>query len=180
MESCQEYDVIHIHTVFSPLMSLAANICQIKGIPYIITPHGMLEPWSLNNKKTKKDIYYKLLEKRNLEKASALQAIASVEKNNLHSLNVNQQLFYVPNGLNAREYNHLPSGELFREKFPETTDKILILFLARIDPKKGLDLLAPAFAKAKQKYPQLHLVVAGPDSTGFLPTVKNYFQQSKC
>ncbi len=176
----EEYDIVHIHTIFSPLISVACNICQIKGMPYVITPHGILEPWSLNYKKGKKEIYYKLLDKNNLKKASALQAIASVEKSNLHSLDVNKELFYVPNGLNAEEFSSLPSADIFTEKFPETKGKTLILFLGRMNPKKGLDLLAPAFAKVKQKYPQLHLVVAGPDKIGFLPTVKKYFQQSNC
>ncbi len=47
-------------------------------------------------------------------------------------------------------------------------------------PKKGLDLLAPAFAKVHNKFPQTHLIVAGPDSIGFLPTVKDYFKQAGC
>ena len=58
--------------------------------------------------------------------------------------------------------------------------KILILFLGRLDPKKGLDLLAQGFQVIQSYFPKTHLIIAGPDNIGFLPTVKKYFTLAKC
>ena len=173
------YNIVHTHTIFAPLISLAHWACQIHKIPYLMTPHGMLDPWALSYKAHKKSFYYNLFEKASLQQASAIQVLASQEAEQVKFLGF-QNSIVVPNGIHRQEFEILPDPELFYQKFPATRNKNLILFLGRIDPKKGLDLLAPAFAKLHKQFPQTHLVVAGPDSIGFLPTVKNYFKQTGC
>ncbi len=173
------YNIVHTHTIFSPLISLAHWACQYHKIPYIITPHGMLDPWALSYKARKKHFYYNLFEKPALRQASAIQVLASSEAEQLKYLGF-QNSIVIPNGIHQEQFETLPDPEIFYQKFPATRNKSLILFLGRIDPKKGLDLLAPAFAKTHNKFPQTHLIVAGPDSIGFLPTVEDYFKQAGC
>ncbi|NET01091.1 MAG: glycosyltransferase [Sphaerospermopsis sp. SIO1G1] len=176
----KNYDIVHIHTIFSPLISISNWICQSVKIPYIITPHGMLEPWALTYKSWKKRLYFKLIEKPSLENCNAIQALASSEEENIKLLGIKSPIFTVTNGVDRQEFENLPKPDLFYQQFPVTKNKTLILFLGRIDPKKGLDLLAPAFAKVYHKFSQTHLIVAGPDSIGFLPTVKSYFTKAGC
>jgi glycosyltransferase involved in cell wall biosynthesis len=144
-----------------------------------MTPHGMLEPWALRYKSAKKQLYYNLLEKPALTQASGIQTLAPPELENIRKLGF-QNTFVIPNGIHRNELEHLPSPEIFYQAFPSTQNKHLILFLARIDPKKGLDLLAPAFGKLHKQFPKTHLVIAGPDHIGFLPTVQKYLQQAEC
>lgn len=172
-----DYDIVHTNTVFAPLVLLTHWICKLRRIPYIITPHGMLEPWALSYKAWKKKFYYTLLEKATLKEASAIQGTASCEAKNISHLGFDNIIF-VPNGIHKKEFEFLPDPDLFYQQFPATRNKIIILFLGRIDPKKGLDLLAPAFAKVHALFPQTHLVVAGPDSIGFLSTAQSYFEQA--
>jgi glycosyltransferase involved in cell wall biosynthesis len=171
-----DYDLIHTNTVFAPLVFLTHWICNLHKVPYIITPHGMLEPWALSYKSWKKQFYYALFEKSALQQSSAIHVLANSEADNLKSLGF-QHTIVIPNGIHRQEFDNLPEPELFYQQFPATRNKTIILFLGRIDPKKGLDLLAPAFAKVHQKFPHTHLVVAGPDSIGFLPTAQHYFAQ---
>ena len=174
------YDIVHTHTLFSPVLNLAHQLCRWQKIPYVMTPHGMLEPWALAHKAWKKRIYYTLLDQRCLQGASGIQVLAPIEAEQITGLSVHTPALIVPNGIHQRDFDPLSDPELFYQQFPTLRDKTLIIFLARIDPKKGLDLLAKAFEIVHRQYPQTHLVVAGPDSIGYLPTVKTYFSQADC
>ncbi|MBW4603161.1 MAG: glycosyltransferase [Calothrix sp. FI2-JRJ7] len=174
------YDLVHTIAVFSYPVSITHLACKTHNIPYINSPHGMLEPWALSYKFWKKKLYYNVVEKTALDNASAIQMLNQAEAQNAKPLNIKAPLFIVPNGINCQEFELQHNPDAFYKQFPYTRDKTLVLFLGRVDPKKGLDLLAPAFAKALAKFPNAHLIVAGPDSTGFLPTVQNYFAEEGC
>ncbi|MEH2147705.1 glycosyltransferase [Nostoc sp.] len=178
-KNVNSYDIVHSQTVFAPMISVANSICKYFQIPYIVTPHGMLEPWALSYKAWKKRIYYKVFENSAIQNSSAIQATSSLELNNINSLKF-QNTVFVPNGIRRQEFEPLSNPEIFYQQFPETRGKTLILFLGRIDPKKGLDLLAPAFAKVYNQFPHIHLVVAGPDNIGFMDKAQNYFLQADC
>lgn len=175
-----EYDLVHTNGIFSYPVLSAYRACQQHQVPYVVTPHGMLEPWALSYKAWKKRLYYTLLEKPALHRASAMQMLASTEAKAVKPLNLKTPLIVVPNGINPQDFENLPDPELFYNNFPDTRNKKLIIFLGRIDPKKGLDLLAVAFGKIYTQLPQTHLIVAGPDNIGFLPTVQSYFNQAGC
>lgn len=179
-DNIQQYDVVHIHGTFSYTTHIAATMARQAGIPYIVAPHGLLEPWSLRNKRLKKMLGMKLVVNGDLRSATALHATATPELQNLQQLGLKTPVALVPNGIDRTVFEQLPSPQIFYDQFPTTVGKQLVLFLARIDPKKGLDLLAPAFAKLRQVFPNTHLIVAGPDTIGFLPTVKQYFRDAQC
>jgi glycosyltransferase involved in cell wall biosynthesis len=174
------YDLVHTHAIFSYPVLPAYWACQWHQIPYLVTPHGMLEPWALSYKARKKHFYYSLFEKPALERANAIQMLASSEAERVKALNLKAPTVIVPNGIHRQGFEALLSPELFYQKFPDTRNKTLIIFLGRIDPKKGLDLLASAFAKVNAQFPQTHLIVAGPDNIGFLPTAQSYFAEAGC
>ncbi|MBE9049472.1 glycosyltransferase [Nostocales cyanobacterium LEGE 11386] len=174
------YELVHTNAIFSYPVLPAHWACQLYQIPYIMTPHGMLEPWALAYKASKKRFYFSLLEKPSLQRASAIQMLASTEANRLKALKLKAPLIVIPNGIYQKDLKVLPEPELFYREFPHTRNKTLLLFLGRIDPKKGLDLLATAFAQAQQQFPEIHLIIAGPDNIGFLPTAQNYFSTAGC
>lgn len=174
------YDLVNTHSIFSYPSLPTYWAAQINHIPYIITPHGMLEPWALTYKSYKKNLYFACLEKPALQKALAIHMTASTEAENVKCLNLKSPLIIIPNGIHQADFENLPKPEVFYQQFPITQDKILIIFLGRIDPKKGLDLLAQAFAKAHQIFPKTHLIVAGQDNIGYLPTAQQYFQETGC
>lgn len=179
LNNIQQYDLVHTNTLFSVLMSLVHWICDRRKIPYVMTPHGMLDPWALSYKAWKKRIYYHWFEKPSLQRASAIHVLNRLEAHHVNALGF-EQAVVIPNGVHRQEFEALAAPDEFYHRFPATQGKILILFLGRIDPKKGLDLLAPAFAQVHAQFPQTHLVVAGPDSIGFLPIVQGYFAQAGC
>ena len=169
----RQYDIVHTHTLFSPLMALTHGICRLLQRPYVMTPHGMLDAWALAYKAWKKKLYYSAVEKSFLAHSSAIQVLSTTERENVEQLAHNQAVL-IPNGIHQDQFQALPDAGLFYQQFPHLRGKKLILFLGRIDPKKGLDLLAPAFATVHGVYPDAHLVLAGPDSINFTPTVREY------
>ena len=175
-----DYDLVHTIAVFSYPVLAAHWACQLHQVPYVMNPQGMLEPWALSYKAGKKRFYYAFLEKPALQRASAIQMLASTEAERIKPLNLKAPLVVIPNGIHRQDFEKLPNPELFYQKFPDTRNKTLIIFLGRIDPKKGLDLLAAAFGKVHAQFPQTHLIIAGPDNIGFLPTAKNYFTEAGC
>lgn len=176
----RNYDLVHISACFSLTNIPAHWACRWHNIPYIISPHGMLEPWALSYKAWKKRLFYSLFERPALNNAKAIQAMATPEAVHLSNLRLKPPIATIPNGIHDKEWLNLPTSDLFFQAFPNTRNKTLILFLGRIDPKKGLDILAQAFRSIHVNFPQTHLVIAGPDNIGFLPKTKKYFAEVGC
>lgn len=175
----QDYDVIHTNNRFAPLVSIAEWICRVKRKPFITTPHGMLETWALSYKAQKKRWYYNFLEQPSLQKASAIHVLTQAEAKQLQFLGFSQTAV-IPNGINPVDYEHLSAAEPFFAQFPATRHKQIILFLGRIDPKKGLDLLITAFSEIHRQFPNTYLVIAGPDSIGFGATIRTAIAEAGC
>jgi glycosyltransferase involved in cell wall biosynthesis len=176
----KDYDLVHTNAIFSYPVLPAHWACQFHQVPYIMTPHGMLEPWALAYKSRKKNLYFTLLEKPALQRACAIQMLASSEAERVKNLTFKTPLVTVPNGIHRKDIEKLPEADIFHKQFPSLQNKKLILFLGRIDPKKGLDLLATAFAQVNLQFPETHLIIAGPDNINFTPKVKSYFAQAGC
>lgn len=179
-QNAKNYDLVHTNAIFSYAILPAYWACKKDNVPYMVTPRGMLEPWALSYKAWKKKFYYALLEKPALDRANAIQMLASTEAQRTESLNIKAPFTIIPNGVHRQDFEALVSPDFFYEQFPETRDKQLIIFLGRIDPKKGLDLLGKAMGQVSRQFPKAHLVVAGSDNIGFLPTAKQYFAENNC
>lgn len=168
-EHAARYDLLHVHGTFAYPTLAVSRAARRAGRPYVVTPHGMLEPWALGYKAWKKAPYLKFVERRNLERASALHALVAQERHNLRGLGLRARAFVLPNGVDPEEFSRVPPRALLDARHPELAGKRLVLFLGRIDPKKGLRLLVRAFARLAREGgggDDLHLVVAGPDPVG--------------
>jgi glycosyltransferase involved in cell wall biosynthesis len=166
-QEASQFDIIHIHGVWSHSCFAAYNAARKTGRPYIITTHGTLDPWCFNYKALKKKIYTALILRRILNRATACQAITKEEVKHLRAIGVNSQIIVVPNGIDIKEFQNNLGKVILEEFYPQLKDKKVILFLGRIHPVKGLDLLAEAFARIVRKQINVILVIAGPDCEGY-------------
>ncbi|NJO53386.1 MAG: glycosyltransferase [Leptolyngbyaceae cyanobacterium RM2_2_4] len=180
LSHAENYDLVHTNTLFSPLISLVHYICDIKNVPYVITPRGMLSPWALRHKSWKKRFYLHFIERALIKKCRAIQALTQSEADYVIKAKLHNTTVVIPNGVNMQEFETSIRSDFFEKSFPEVCGNKIILFLGRIDPKKGLDLLAGAFARVRHQFPQSRLVIAGPDSINFLPVAKSFFLEAKC
>ena len=156
-------DVVHIHGLWETSTTAASRLAQAAGRPCVISAHGMLEPWALANKATKKRVYAALLERGNLQRAACLHALTSDEAEDYRRFGCTQPIAIIPNGVDQSEVNSC-SAEAFLDRHPVLRGQRILLFLGRIHFKKGLDLLIPAWAALAGRFPDAVLVLAGPDS----------------
>jgi glycosyltransferase involved in cell wall biosynthesis len=174
----EEFDLVHIHSLYMYHSSAAAYYCRKGRVPYIIRPHGTLDPFLRNKSRMKKAIYNFLFEYRDLNHAAAIHYTSQGEKDLAHqAMNIQSPGIVVPIGINVEEYANLPEKGIFRRDYPELEGKFLFLFLGRIDFKKGLDLLCKSFAKIAYLHPDAHLVIAGPDETNYMAKVNGWLSE---
>lgn len=165
--SVSSYDLIHVHGLWYVASALVAWVARAKGVPYVITPHGMLDRWALKRGWLKKWLYYWLVEKRNLQYAASVHLLNAGEFLASSSALKGARTFILPNGVDVSAYKELPDKVELMSIYPHFKDKVLVLFLGRIHYKKGLDVLVRAFRRAQLVNQDLHLLIAGPDD-GYL------------
>jgi glycosyltransferase involved in cell wall biosynthesis len=161
-------DMVHVHGLWNFPATVAARAAREAGIPYVITPHGMLDRWALRKSRLKKTIFGVLFERKNLLAASGLHFLNAEEAEEAKDYRLSSPVFILPNGVHAERFTRLPDRTSFERRYPQCRTKILALFLGRLHPKKGFDLLLPALSRAAASIPELHLLIAGPDEGGYM------------
>jgi len=162
-------EVVHMHGLWQGHTRRGARTARGASVPYLISPHGMAEPWAMRHKAWKKRIYTALVEGKNLRRASCLHALSRPEIGHLRALAPETPICFVPNGVNLAPFENLPDRSLLEAEFPELAGKFLLLFFGRIHLKKGLDLLAQALATVRNDHPDVHVLLAGNDDGALGP-----------
>lgn len=166
------YDAVIVNGIWQYHSFGAWRVLRNSDTPYFVYPHGMLDPWFKHQyplKHLKKCLYWPWAEYRVLRDAQAVLFTCEEER----LLARNSFWLYRCNEAVVSLGTSQPTGDAnlevkeFYEQYPELRDKKLVLFMGRIHPKKGCDLLIDAFAKVLLQHPGWHLVMAGPDQSGW-------------
>lgn len=136
-----QFDIVHIHGIWSPRLHNVAKMCRAAKVPYIIAPRGMLEPWSLKQKWLKKRIARFLYQDKDLKCAAALHATAESEAEQFRKLGFRNPVVISPNGVN------LPKEDGKRELGIGKSEERRVLFVSRMHPKKGVLELVEAWGR---------------------------------
>ncbi len=176
----QEFDIAHIHALFSPISSAAAVVCRQQKLPYILRPLGTLDPADLRKKKQLKQIYAAIIERQNLAGAAAIHFTSEQEAKISERFGVSTPDLVIPLGVKQQENRKEEDGDIVRQQFNIPVDIPLVLFMSRIDPKKGLNLLIPALEKLLALGYQFHFVLAGtnPQDPDYEEKIKSQIQNS--
>lgn len=156
-------DQLHLHGVWEPILSCAATIARRIGLPYCVCPAGMLDSWSLAQKRWKKQLALALGCRRMLDNAAFIHALNRDEVELMQPVGLRAPAEIIPNGVFVEEFEQLPSPECFSALVSLPRGRRYVLFLSRLHYKKGLDLLAHGFQTVARHCPDVDLVVAGPD-----------------
>ena len=153
-----EYDLVHVHAIFSYASTMAMAIARIRKVPYINMPHGLLCEWSLQQSKFRKQIYLNLIERSNLLHCQSLHFTAQQEQAEFNQLGLNIPSFILPHGVQVPVL--IPDAQSQLCTILQISDRFpILLFMSRIHPKKGLEYLISALGKL-QEY-NFFLIIAG-------------------
>ena len=168
----KEYDVVIVHGLWNYASYGSWRAMHKLDVPYFVYTHGMLDPWFNKAYPTKtffKTIFWKLFEHKVLRDARGV-LFTCQEERELASQSFSPYAareFVVDFGISDIEGDPDAQRAAFAASVPEIEGRKFILFLSRIHPKKGVDLLIQAFARHAMQLSELDVVIAGPDETGW-------------
>jgi glycosyltransferase involved in cell wall biosynthesis len=156
-------DVVHLHSLYLFHDFVAPGLCRRCGVPYIVWPHGALDPYIWRRHRGRKRVAEALFQNRVLRHAAGLHYTAAEEAELARPAAHNPRGVVLPVGVDLAQFSDLPPRTAFRERHPAIGERRIVLFLGRLNFKKGLDILVKAFATIAPRFADAVLVIAGPD-----------------
>ena len=156
-------DLLHVHGLWMYQSIAALNWAARTGRPYVVSPHGMLDPWALNNSRWKKRIARVLFENGHLNGAKFVHALCEAERIAIERAGIVAPTVILPNGV------HRPRRICGRAPWRESLgDEVkVVLFLGRVTPKKRVVELVRAWRRARGPLCPWHLVIVGPTEPSY-------------
>lgn len=169
----REYDLVHVHGAFTHSSTAACRASVRAGVPFIVRPLGILNSWGMENRRPLlKKLFFRFIEKPWIDQAAAMHFTSAQEADDVARLGIRARSVIIPLGLDLADFEVLPSPSLFLRHFPEAVVGPRVLFVSRLDRKKGLDLLLPAFREVVREIPSARLIIAGSGPPDLLDTLR--------
>ena len=178
-----DFDVVHIHSIFLWPTTAAARACRNAGVPYVSRPAGMLQADHLSTSyfsnarslasRLKKQLYLKTVGKSDINGAAALHFTSKSELDSSNPEKYGPRKFVASLGVDLPLADHTSSDSLFKKESIHS-EKQVILFLSRLDPVKGLDVLAHAMQRLLSR-DDWQLVIAGEGTGGYRQVLEKDF-----
>ena len=148
----EKFELIQIQSMWDlPYHKVMVEARRL-GIPYVVTPRGMLEPWSLSQKKWKKILAWWLYQRKDVQKSACIFTTAKMEAEHVSELAITTCKAVIPNGIETNAYPCKTSIDVVKKQ---------VLFLSRIHVKKGIEILFDAWKRIHSDFSDWQLLVVG-------------------
>ncbi|ANV87367.1 glycosyltransferase [Picosynechococcus sp. PCC 7117] len=174
-QNLHRYDLVHVHALFSLPCTLTMALAQFRDIPYVVSLHGLLCQWSLQQSALKKQIYLHLIERWNLNGSSGLHLNSYLEQSEISKLGLAAPSFILPHGLQISS-KYPDAHQKLRYWLNLPSDEPIILFLSRLHPKKGIEILIQALAQLVDQ--RFTFLIAGSGDPNYENEIYTCLQQS--
>ncbi len=167
-------DVVHFHTPWELSNLQLAAVVRKHEVPYIVSVHGMLDDYCMRQKRLKKRAFLTLGGRRLFSRATTVHFTAAAEKEQASPWIPGDYLPVVQAcALDLEPYKSLPGPGPALAAFPQlATPQQKILFLSRLHPKKGVELLLEAVALLRDQNKNVELLIAGPGEADYVSRLK--------
>lgn len=155
-------DLLHTHGLWMYPSVATRRWGRKTGQPWLVSPHGMLDPWALQNARWKKRVAGLIYENRHLRAAACLHALCDAEANAMRAYGLTNPIAVIPNGVELPQQSVGVSETEWERSLPKSAK--VLLFLGRLHPKKGLSNLLRAWSRERRAtQDQWVLAIAGWD-----------------
>jgi len=159
-------ELLHNHSLWMMPNVYPGKIAKNHNIPLVVSPRGTLSEWAMSSGSNIKSVFWPLFQKTVLESTTCFHATAHSEYEDIRRLGFKQPVAIIPNGID------IPSQKV--DALLQTPKEYrTLLFLGRIHPKKGVDILLKAWAAVSSQFPGWRLQVVGPDNNGHLAEMQS-------
>ncbi len=160
----ERFDLIQIHSLWDlPYHKVMVEARRL-GIPYIVTPRGMLEPWSLSQRKWKKKLAWWLYQCNDVQKSVCVFTTAKMEADHISNLGITTSRAVIPNGIETDSYPCKTSIDVVKKQ---------LLFLSRVHVKKGIEILFDAWKRIHSEFAEWLLLVVGNGEAEYIQSLEN-------
>ena len=160
----ESFDLIQIQSMWDlPYHKVMVEARRL-GVPYIVTPRGMLEPWSLSQKKWKKKLAWWLYQRNDVQKSVCVFTTAKMEAEHVSELGVTACKAVIPNGIETSSYPFKTSIDVVKKQ---------VLFLSRLHVKKGIEILFDAWKRIHFEFTEWQLLVIGNGEAKYIQSLEN-------
>jgi len=168
-----EFDLVHIHAVFSHACLAAASACRRWSVPYLVRPLGTLDPWSLRQKRLRKWLLWHAWVEGMLRAAAVIHYTSEEERRLSEGLLGLDRGAVIPLGVDDVLLSD-PPPQHFRGRHPELGEAPYVLLLSRLHFKKGVELLLRAYLDLvrEPEFAHWHLVIAGDGDAAYVQSLE--------
>ena len=160
----EHFQLIQIQSMWDWPYHKVMREARKQGIPYIITPRGMLEPWSLSQKKWKKKLAWWLYQRNDVQLSVCVFTTAKMEADHISNLGITTSRAVIPNGIETDSYPCKTSVDIVKKQ---------VLFLSRIHVKKGIEILFDAWKRIHSEFADWQLFVVGNGEAEYIQSLED-------
>lgn len=175
----READLVTLHSLYSFPVLAGYHLARLHRKPYALWPHGVLAPYQRTVSAGRKWIYNKLFANRILDNAAVIGYSAEGERQETSDLGLRSPSVIAGEGFDASEFAELPARGAFRAQYFNEHAGPMVLFLARVNARKGLDIVIKAMQLVIAERPDVRLAIVGPpDPPSYGAKVSEWIRES--
>tara|TARA_B100000959_G_scaffold220548_1_gene233112 strand:+ start:243 stop:1394 length:1152 start_codon:yes stop_codon:yes gene_type:complete len=171
-EVAKGMDVTHIHAMWMPSNPQMAKACDSVGTPWVLSTHGMLDDWCMEQRPLKKKLYLSTAGRIMLRGANTFLTTAEAEKSQSKKWLKHENIAVIPYIVDLDPYKEVPSPQEAIDKYG-LVDEPTVLFLSRVHEKKSIETLIDATAILNEKGYPIRVFIAGTGEDAYIKSLQN-------